>query len=225
MNFIIIVQARLNSKRLPGKVLANIRGVPLLTYLIERLNLEFDKSNIVIATSNKKHDDPLHNYCLENKLKCFRGSLNNVAKRMLDASKMVEANYFVRINGDSPLIDPSIIKLAINIYNNGKYDLVTNVMPRSFPIGQSVEVLKTSVFEKTLGLMFKDSHYEHVTKYYYEHPKQFRIKNFFNNVDLSRIKLVVDTQEDLKRLDKVVGRMEKPHFKYLLNDLIQIYSQ
>ena len=150
--------------------------------------------------------------------------LENVAKRMLDAAKYYNADAFVRINGDSPLLDPQIVEKGISIYKNGNYDLVTNSFPRSFPVGQSVEVIRTSTFEKAYEKMSRPGHYEHVTKYYYDHPDEFRIKNFCNTNDLSSYRLVVDTPEDLDRMKKIIGTMTRPHTEYSLDELIELYS-
>jgi len=223
MEIVIIVQARLNSNRLPNKVLTPIAGFPLLNYLVERLNTQFERSKILIATSDKKNDDRIEEYCYNKKLSCFRGSLNDVSKRMLDAAKIKRAKAFVRINGDSPLIDPVIVQQAISIYQNGKYDLVTNSYPRSYPVGQSVEVINTETYDKTYQKMTKPEDFEHVTKYYYNHPDDFCIKNFSNANDLSGYRLAVDTPEDLDRMKKIIGSMTRPHREYRLDELIELY--
>ena len=218
----LLVQARLNSSRLPRKVLLEVYKKPLIKYLVSRLNgITHDK--ICIATSDQLVDDEIDGFCKENNISCFRGSLEDVAKRMLDAAKHYSADAFVRINGDSPLMDPKVIEEGIEIYQNSDYDLVTNTFPRSFPVGQSVEVIRTSTFEKAYQNMSTINHFEHVTKYYYEHPDDFRIQNFTNNRDLSKYRLVVDTPEDLIRIEKIIGSMNKAHTEYSLNDLIELY--
>jgi spore coat polysaccharide biosynthesis protein SpsF len=218
----IIIQARLNSSRLPKKVLHEIKGKPLLGYLMMNLK-RLDDHKIYIATSDKSSDNDIENYCEKNNILCFRGSLNDVAKRMLDTAKYYNADAFVRINGDSPIMDPKIVERGIEIYENGEYDLVTNTYSRSFPVGQSVEVIRTSTFKKAYQNMFTTDHFEHVTKYYYEHADKFHIKNFSNDRDLSHYRLVVDTPEDLKRMQKIIGSMTRPHTEYGLDDLIELY--
>ncbi len=218
----IIVQARLSSKRLPKKVLKKITGKYLIDYLIERLQ-RVNNANFAIATSSEPTDDAISNYCKDHNISCFRGSLKNVSKRMLDAATFYNANYFVRINGDSPLIDSAIIEHGINIFVNGNYDLVTNVFPRSYPIGHSVEVIRTSSFKIAYNKMFEDDHFEHITRYYYENSSDFKIKNFTNDKDLSRYRLVVDSREDLARMKKIINKMSKPHYNYNLNELISLY--
>ena len=218
----IIVQARLSSKRLPKKVLRKISGKYLIDYLIERLQ-KVNNSNFAIATSNKSTDNAISNHCINNSISCFRGSLKNVSKRMLDSAIFYKADYFVRINGDSPLIDTAIINHGINIFINGNYDLVTNVFPRSFPIGHSVEVIRTSSFKSAYNKMFNPDHFEHITKYYYENSSDFKIKNFMNGTDLSRYRFVVDSQQDLIRMRKIINKMSKPHYDYHLSELISLY--
>ena len=141
INFPVIIQARLSSQRLPNKVLKKINGIPLIEYSVNRIKTLFKNSKILIATSNHPSDDALAAYCLENNINFYRGSLNNVAKRMFYAAKKLKAKSFVRISGDSPLIDPKVVAKGIRYSQNGVYDLVTNIFPRSYPSGQSVEII------------------------------------------------------------------------------------
>jgi len=224
LDYAIIIQARLNSSRLPKKVLTKINGTPLLGYLTERLLCFFDKSKILIATSELKGDDDIVSFCKKQKINTFRGSLDDVSKRLIDAANFLKAKSFVRINADSPLLDPLIINKALDLYSNGEYDLVTNVFPRSYPIGQSVEIIKTKEFEKTYSLMCNDHHFEHVTSYFYENPSSFKIKNFQKNKNLSHFKFAVDTNEDFKKFHKIIAKMDKPHINYDLNDLIKLHD-
>jgi len=213
----------MNSKRLFGKVLHSVEDKPLLSYLIDRIANSKLASSILIATSFEKNDDKIVRYCSSYNIPFYRGFLDDVAGRILGAAKHIKADAFVRINGDSPFIDAIIIDQAISIFKKNNYDLVTNVFPRSFPVGQSVEVIRTSTFEKAYQKMTTIDHFEHVTKYYYEHPDDFRIQNFTNNRDLSNYRLVVDTPEDLIRIEKIIGSMNKAHTEYSLNDLIELY--
>ena len=218
----IIIQARMNSTRLPNKVLYQINGKPLLKYLIERLT-SIVEGELCIATSDHTKDDEIEDLCLIEKVPCFRGSLKDVANRILIAATNYKTDAFVRINGDSPLMDPKVIEEGIEIYQNGNYDLVTNVFPRSFPIGQSVEVIRTKTFEYVYEKMSSSDHFEHVTKYFYDNPDEFKIKNFKNDQDLNSYRLVVDTPEDLDCIKKIIGRMTRPHTEYSLDELIELY--
>jgi spore coat polysaccharide biosynthesis protein SpsF (cytidylyltransferase family) len=220
----LFIQARLNSERLPRKVLKKLNGKYLLEYLIERIK-KISNLNFTIATSSKATDDPIFEYCSRNKISCFRGPLEDVSKRMLDAATYFKADYFIRISGDSPLIDVDIINQAINIFENGNFDLVTNIYPRSFPVGQSVEAIRTKSYKRAYKKMNTLEHFEHVTKYYYENSSDFKIKNFKNNLDYSSYRLVVDSNEDFKRMSNIINRMKRSHHTYTVEDLIKIYPK
>ncbi len=222
MNIGIIIQARMNSARTPGKVLRSINGIPLIDYLVSRLRSKHF-GQICIATSNQPTDDLIEEFCIKNQIYCFRGPLDDVAKRMLNAANYFEIKAFVRLNGDSPLLDPEIVEKAIQIYCDGNYDLVTNAFPRSYPIGQSVEVIKTRTFKKVYSKMSLPDEFEHVTHYYYNHKNEFKIKNFKNNRNLSDYRMVVDTPEDLKTIERIICRMTKPFSEYNLDELIELY--
>ena len=219
---LFLIQARLSSARLPDKVLYEINGKPLLQYICSRLIL-LQGNSIGVATSVETKDDKIEEFCIKNNIQCYRGSLENVAKRMLDAAEYYNADAFVRINGDSPLLDPQIVEKAISIYKNGNYDLVTNTYPRSYPIGQSVEVVRASTYKNAYNKMTTPHHFEHVTKYFYDHSDEFRINNFSHNKDLSNYRLVVDTPEDLIRMERIIESMTKPHTHYNFEELIELY--
>ena len=147
-----IIQARTSSKRFKKKVLYPIYGIPLIQHVVNRLKRSKKISNIVVATSSNRDETNLLDYLKKNKINFFKGDLNNVALRLYKTARLYKKNFFIRISGDSPLIDYKIIEKAIKIFKNSKkkYDLVTNVFPRTFPQGQSVEIIKTSIIKKIL---------------------------------------------------------------------------
>ena len=224
MNIGILVQARMNSSRLPGKVLLEVNGKQLLEYTIERISLNNYNINPVIATSIAPTDDPIYKFCEARNIKCFRGSLDDVALRMLLASEYYKYDAFIRVNGDSPLLDPGIMSKLIDIYHDGNYDLVTNVFPRSFPVGQSIEIMNTLTFKNVYQKFTIGEELEHITKYFYNNSKEFRIYNYINAVDISNIRMVVDTKEDFDHFCEVIARLEKPHQKYSLTELVELYK-
>ena len=136
---------------------------------------------IIVVTSKNRSDDKLVDYLSKIKCNFYRGSLNNVARRAYEAANKNNSLNFLRISADSPLIDPFLIDKIISLKNKKKYkkyDLVTNIFPRKFPRGQSVEIINTRTLFKNLKKMSK-SEKEHVTKYFYNNHKDFLIKNFF----------------------------------------------
>ena len=212
----------MSSQRLPDKVLTMVNGKPLLQYLLERLNHCSSIDQTVVATSEDKSDDPIAVFCHEYGALCFRGPLKNVAKRFYMALEKFNLDAFVRVCCDSPMLDHKLIDQGVKLFN-GKYDLVTNTLPRSYPVGQCVEVIRASTFKNVYEKMSRPDHFEHVTKYYYEQADEFRIKNFSNDKDLSSYRLVVDTPEDLKRIEKIIGSMTRPHTEYSFDDFIELY--
>ncbi len=137
----VIIQARMSSQRLPDKVLTMVNGKPLLQYLLERLTHCSSIDQIVVATSEDKSDDPIAVFCHEYGALCFRGPLQNVAKRFYMALEKYNLDAFVRVCCDSPMLDQKLIDQGVKLFN-GEYDLVTNTLRRSYPVGQSVEVIR-----------------------------------------------------------------------------------
>jgi spore coat polysaccharide biosynthesis protein SpsF (cytidylyltransferase family) len=199
-----IIQARTSSKRFPKKVLHLIKGRPLIQHVIERVKKSKSVKDIIVATSKNKSDDSLISFLKKNKTNYFRGSLHNVASRFLQIAKIKNKKYFIRISGDSPLISPKIINQIIKLHKkNPKYDLITNIFPRSFPHGQSVEIIKTSILKNNIKKMNK-SELEHVTQFFYINYPKFLIKNFMSTRKNEAIKLAVDTRADLKNIIKLI---------------------
>lgn len=199
-----IIQARTNSKRFPRKILHLIKGRPLIQHVIDQVKKSKNVTEIIVATSTKKSDDKLIYFLESNKVKYFRGSLTNVASRFLKIAKNRNKKFFIRISGDSPLISPKIINRAIVLHKrNPKYDLITNIFPRTFPQGQSVEILKMSVLENNLVNMNKIE-LEHVTQFFYRNCHNFLIKNFVYTGKNLLIKLAIDTKKDLKNILKII---------------------
>ena len=197
---IVIIQARMNSSRFKQKVMYEIKEKPLIWYVINSIKKSRKIKKIIIATSKNKTDDKLCYYLKKNKIDVFRGNLNNVAERFYSLASRLKLKNFIRISGDSPFMDYKIIDRAINIHRKkpNKYDLITNIFPRTFPRGRSVEIIKTMSLKKILPFINKDEK-EHVTKFFYKNKEQFCIKNFkANKKNLSN--LAIDTKKDLEKL-------------------------
>jgi spore coat polysaccharide biosynthesis protein SpsF len=139
------------------------------------------------------------------KYTCFRGPLDDVAGRFLGVIKSQGAEEFIRISGDSPLIDPELIDMAIAEYRCNLYDLVTNVLHRTFPKGQSVELVRSSAFKKMYHGLISFDDREHVTKAIYGSKSNFKIKNFSAKPPAGDIQLSVDTEEDLNKVTAIIN--------------------
>lgn len=219
-----IVQARMNSGRFPGKVLHQVGAKPMLEYLLERLDRCTFLDTVVVATSTDQLDDPIERFCIERRRVCFRGSLLNVASRIRDVLDLYRFDAFVRVSGDSPLLDPKLVDRGVDIFLQDGFDLVTNVHPRSYPRGQSVEVLRTHAFHQAVELMQDNEDLEHVTPYFYRNAGRYRIFNFLAGRDYSGINLAVDTAEDVDRFAGIIARMGRPHWEYHLREILAIYG-
>lgn len=217
-----IIQARMTSRRLPGKVLAEVHGRPMMQYLLERLERCSELDAVVLATSTDPSDDPIESFCAERGVDCFRGSLENVAERFREAAQRHELDVFVRLCADSPLLDPALIDQAVATYRSGGADLVTNVIGRSVGPGQSVEVISTLVFAEAVPHMSRADHREHVTSYFYDHREDFRIKAIRREHDCGDANFAIDTPRDLERFRALVAAMDRPHWSYSLAELIEL---
>lgn len=209
-----IIQARTSSARLPGKVLRPLDGRPALAYTIDSVGHSAAIDALAVATSADPSDDALADFCAAAGVRCERGDLHDVAGRLAAAAAALGLDAFVRVNGDSPFIDPRLIDRAVALLEDERPDLVTNVFPRSFPRGQSVEVIELGALERARTAMRSREEREHVTPYLYAHPDEFRIHNFSADEAADWVPLTLDTEADHRRLEAIAGRMRRPHWEY-----------
>jgi len=220
-----MIQARTSSSRLPGKVLKKVRGKILLDYLVERLVKCHNIDAIVITTSNEPEDDAIVRYCNERSLHCRRGPLNDVAMRIREVVESLAFPAFVRISGDSPLLDPTLVDEAVEVFHKKGCGLLTNIFPRSFPKGQSVEVIRSEVFLQGCAEMFDDGDREHVTSVFYRNPERFGVKNLhIEGTSRAEVRMCVDTPTDLVRFEGVVDKMSRDHADYSLEELFYLFE-
>ena len=218
----IIVAARMSSNRAPGKVLRSVGGRPLLSYLLDRLGRCTETDDITVATSVAPSDDRLARYCAGVGVRCIRGPLDDVAARFAAVLRERPMGAFVRISGDSPLLDPGLVDRAVALFRSWRPDLVSNVHPRSFPKGQSVEVISADAFSRALPEMTQAADREHVTPFFYRHGERFHIVGFEAPSDLSGHQLSVDTEADFAAFRDLVGRMTRPHWSYGFEDAVRL---
>ena len=222
---IAIIQARTSSSRLLGKVLKNLAGKPMIWHIYQRALACENVDKVIVATSIEKSDDELVEYCINNNLNVFRGSLNNVLKRFIRILETEEHKYFVRITGDCPLIYPHFIDSQIEALNTFDGDFVWAPTFGALYEGQGVMSarLLMSIFEKS-----KDPRdLEHVgSNYIINHPKDFRIVDFKipENLIFNDFRITVDEENDYKLMQMIYkdlwnGNIIELHevVKYLLN--------
>ena len=222
MRIPIVIQARMSSSRVPGKTLRMVAGKPLLGYMLESLRRCRSNQEIVVATSEDPSDDPIRDYCASIGVCCLRGPLDDVAARYGAVLDAMPADAFVRLNGDSPLIDYRLVDRAVHLFACELPDLVTNVHPRSFPRGESVEVISARTFNAALPEITEPADREHVTPYFYRRADDYRIVNFTAPRDFSKFQLSVDSEDDFTGFVSTVTRMNRPHWTYTYQDMLAL---
>lgn len=220
-----IIQARMSSQRLPGKVLCEVADKPLLQYLVERLARAKRLTSFVVATSTEASDTPVAAFCQRQGIECYRGELNNVIRRFEDVVDQYGFDVFVRVSGDSPLLDQRLVDLGVELLIQGGYEIVTNVMPRSYPPGQSVEVLRADTFKAARDLATEAEDLEHITRCFYRHRTDFRLFNFSAAADYTDVHLAVDTARDLEVFTTLITSMDRPHWQYAIDEIVQLYRR
>lgn len=225
MNTVIIVQARMTSTRLPGKVLKEVNGKPLLEYLVERLQRVNQADNIIIATTENRTDEPIIKVCDRLEVDYFRGSEEDVLARYYFAAKKYNAKHIVRITSDCPVIDPVVIDEVIRIYHSKNYDAVANGLIRTFPRGMDTEVFSFQCLEDAYFHADKPYEREHVTPYIYEHKEKYSIHNYPYPFDYSKYRWTVDTEEDFDLIKKIIESLYNNKPKFTLEDCIQLLKE
>ena len=219
-----IIQARMNSTRLPGKVLMNIDGkFPALFYTVEQLKNSKLLEKIVIATSSNQEDNDIEKFCRKYNIKCFRESLENVLDRYYQCAKEFGITTIVRIPADKPLIDPEMVDEVIQKFKENSFDCVTNFQPSTVPSGTEVEIFSFSALETAWKNASSALDKEHVTPYIYRNKEQFKIFNVVNKEDLSNFRWALDYKEDLELIRKIVMKIEKRPI--LTRDIINLLNK
>ncbi len=199
---VAIVQARVGSSRLPGKVLADIGGVPMLKHVLERAARVGGVNEVALATTDRSDDDPLVELCRELGFGAYRGHATDVLDRYYRAARSVNADVIVRITGDCPLLDPRVSEETLEAFLSAEppLDFAANRLPdhRTYPIGLDTEVCSMSALESAWSEAEEPHQREHVMPFLYENPDRFRTRVVDAPGDWGDLRWTVDTQEDLE---------------------------
>ena len=206
-----VVLGRLGSSRLPGKVLREVAGRPLLGWVIGRLERVPGLDAVVVATSDDPADDAIERWCEAHGLECFRGDLDDVAGRVLACADAYALDAVARVNADSPWLDPALLGRAVALAREGGRDVVTNVLERSWPYGISAEVVTTEALRRARALSDDPQEAEHVTRLLYARSDAFSILNLRSDLDhadaAATAGFTVDTEDDLRRFERLVAAL------------------
>ncbi len=194
-----IIQARMGSQRLPGKVLQDIAGKPMIDRVVERVQRCESIDGVIVATSNADTDDVLADHCRSIGVKVVRGSENDVLSRYVLAAEKHHCETVVRITSDCPLVDPAIVDHVVHeVTENPGVQYACNFFPqRLFPRGLDAEALTVKALKQINAEATSARHREHVTLKIYENPSRFNIASISNRLDHSHLRWTVDTEQDL----------------------------
>jgi spore coat polysaccharide biosynthesis protein SpsF len=197
-----IIQARIASNRLPGKVLKEVLGRPILLYQLEQLKGVSQIEQIIVATTTSRKDDPIVELCKRESVAYFRGSEDDVLKRFYQTALHYKVDTIVRLTADCPLIDPAAVKMAIESFVNGQYDYV--YLGPTFAEGICCDIFSFRALEIAYTRAELESEREHVTPFIHHHPELFKIKALENKTDDSKYRFVVDRAEDFEVVKAII---------------------
>ncbi len=220
-----ILQARVSSARLPGKVLKPILGKPMLQHQIERTLRSKKIDKLILATSEDPSDDELEKLCQKINLPCYRGALNDVLDRYYQAALLYNPKHIVRLTGDCPLIDPFIMDQVFEFYLAGGYDYATNSLDLTFPDGLDVEIFSFSSLKKAWINASLPSEREHVTQYICNHPEIFIVGDFKADQNLSSHRWTVDEIQDFKFVTRIYEALYPDKSDFDMNDILEFLSR
>ena len=204
MNIIAIIQARISSTRLPGKVLKKIEGKTVLEHVINRVRAAKNLDDVIIATTVKKKDLKIVQLCAKLGVSVFCGSENDVLDRYYQTARLFKADHIVRITSDCPLIDPMVINEVIKLYFREKADYASNTMPETFPDGLDAEVFSFKTLKIAWGNAELPSEREHVTPYIRKNSNIFKIVNLKCDINLKNKRWTIDEPEDFSFIKIII---------------------
>ena len=205
MTVTAIIQARMGSSRLPGKVLKEVNGKPLLLHQIERLKTCRWIDQLLVATTNEQQDNQIVEFCEKYNINVFRGSENNVLERYYKAWEKFGGETIVRLTSDCPIIDAEIVDETIKYYLNNNFDYVSNTLERTFPRGLDTEVFSADALKVSYNAAILERDKEHVTPYIYTNPDKFKMGSYKGQTDYSQYRWTVDTAEDFELIERLLN--------------------
>lgn len=219
-----IIEARMASSRLPGKVLLEVMGKPMLLYIVESLRSINYIDEIVIATTTNKLDDEIQKFADRKAIKCFRGSESDVMLRVLEAATKHKADIIVEVTGDCPLIDPEIVEQCIITYKNNNVDYVNNVTYRSYPDGMDVQVFNIDALRKSESMTHNALDREHVTLHIRNNPNLFKAINLIAPISMRwpELGITLDEEGDFMLIKEIIELNEGLTINSSCSDIIKL---
>jgi spore coat polysaccharide biosynthesis protein SpsF (cytidylyltransferase family) len=221
---VAILQARVSSSRLPAKVLLPILDKPMLLRQIERIQKSLLLDEIVIATSDSDSDNPIERLCVNENIAFYRGSLDDVLNRFINAADKYKADVIVRLTGDCPLIDPELIDKIVSEFLSSKLDYLSNCDPATFPDGLDVEVFSYNALKESNINATLPSQREHVTPFIRNNKEYFCTGNYESIKNYSNFRWTVDEPEDFKLIEKIYKYLYPLNSSFTTSDILSLFD-
>jgi spore coat polysaccharide biosynthesis protein SpsF len=224
MNIVAIIQARSGSTRLPGKVLMDIAGYPMVSRVVQRSRQARLLTEVVLATSTEERDEPLARLAAQLDVPCFRGSEGDVLSRFFGATQAFNADLVVRLTADCPLLDGAVIDQVVRVFQESEgMDYVSNTLERTYPRGLDTEVFTRDALARAHREAKLPYEREHVTPYIYNHPELFSLRNVTHIPDLSAYRMTVDEAIDLEAVRRIYRHFQTLNFTFI--DVIHFLAE
>jgi spore coat polysaccharide biosynthesis protein SpsF len=226
---VALIQARMDSRRLPGKALRTLAGHPLLWHVVERTRAARGLDDVVVATSDEPAEEPIRAFCRERNIPCFAGNKHDVLDRFYQAARTHGAEAVVRITGDCPLLDPSLVTRVVQCFAAGDYDHFAvcagageSAREGRFPDGLDAECMRFAALERAWREATSPYEREHVTPYLWQNPALFRLGTLLAEGDHSRVRLVVDYPEDFARVEAIYAALHANAHPFGLKEVLEL---
>lgn len=219
---VCIIQARMGSERLPGKVIKEIKGIPMIIHILNRLKQSDKIDKTIVATSTNPENDKLVEIVENDGGIVFRGSEDDVLKRYIDAAEQFGGKYIIRVTGDCPLISAEVIDALIDRFLAAEVDYMRVDVPNTFARGFDAEIFTREALLKAHQKATEARYREHVTLYMYEHPEEFSIAKMEAKKSWNRpnYRLCVDTKEDFKVVERIYDALYDDNSYFTIDDII-----
>jgi len=233
VNTVAIIQARLDSSRLPGKVLRPILSRPLLWHVVQRVRAAAGVDDVLVATSQEASEEPIRAFCSQEKIPCFAGDKHDVLARYYHAARSCGAEAVVRVTGDSAMVDPLIVNRIIQCFAAGDYDHFSvaagagteDLHQGRFPDGLDVECIRFDALERAFHEATALFQREHVTPYLWQNPRVFRLGQLLADDDYSQLRLTVDYPADFELIEHIYAELYAPSRSFGLADIVSLFER
>ena len=219
---LVVLQARMSSTRLPGKVMAQINGHPMIYWEISRISKAKLVNKIVVAISDQSSDDILADYLDSIHQEYIRGSLDNVLSRYVKAEEIYNPSAIIRLTADCPLVMPELIDQYLEIFHKEDFEYLSNTIELSYPDGLDIEIIAPGIFKKLLEFSLSKEEKEHVTLGIYSRKDKFRTYNVSNKTNISQFRWTVDTSDDLAFVKSIYAHFESKEINFTFEDVLKL---